>query len=63
MKRHIGRSKGQRCPSGKVRFRDHLSAVQAATNIAVVSTRETVPVRAYRCPHCKGWHLTSQGGR
>lgn len=27
------------------------------------STREKVQVRVYKCPFCKGWHLTSQEQR
>lgn len=48
----------------KVRYRDHLAA-----KIALASTfRPDKParrneVRAYRCPVCKGWHLTSKGKR
>lgn len=25
--------------------------------------RDKLPVRAYFCPYCKGWHLTSQNLR
>lgn len=25
--------------------------------------RETRRLRSYKCPHCKGWHLTSQKTR
>lgn len=49
----------------KVRYRDRIAALIALDRIDDVkrpigSTRE---VRAYRCPHCKGWHLTAQAKR
>jgi hypothetical protein len=37
-----------------------LSRVDAATAGAHDTQR---PVRVYRCPHCRGWHLTSQARR
>ena len=52
-------SRGRRCPSGKTRFRDHTSAATALAVAERRSTRAVVPVRAYECPTCQGWHLTS----
>lgn len=52
-----------RCPSGKLRYRDRREARAALHNMAVL--REMGRDRRkecsyYRCPHCKGWHLTSR---
>ncbi len=62
MKRRVGvaRKKARRtrrCPSGKVRYRDHQSAVMVLRN---VQGRGGDLARAYQCPMCQGWHLTSQ---
>lgn len=45
--------------TGKRRYPDHQSAVQALHRFAQ-STRARKPVRAYPCDLCKGWHITSQ---
>ena len=50
--------KSKKC--GKTRFRDEISAKIAMSKIAVKSTELKIPTRAYRCPLCSGWHLTSQ---
>lgn len=45
----------------KRRFRDRIAAEMAIQRIAtrgVVTDKD--PVRAYRCPDCRGWHLTSR---
>lgn len=48
----------------KIRYRDRIAAL-----IALESTRRRGhrrpknEVRAYRCRHCAGWHLTSQPKR
>jgi hypothetical protein len=39
----------------KVRYRDRLAAL-----IALSRVRRDGEHRAYRCLHCRGWHLTSQ---
>jgi hypothetical protein len=45
----------------KVRYRTHEDATRALTNIKrVAEGQRIVPVRAYRCEVCDGWHLTSQ---
>lgn len=45
----------------KKRFRDRIAALMALEKIqAWGSDRGTKPIRAYHCPHCGGWHLTSQ---
>jgi hypothetical protein len=44
----------------KRRYRDRRSAMLAVEKIRVHGEpREKRPVRAYLCPKCKGWHLTS----
>lgn len=51
-----------RCPTGKVRYRDEVAAMlalgRASSRSEVRPNR--VEQRQYRCPMCKGWHLTSQ---
>lgn len=47
----------------KVRYRDSLEAKMALARITNTSNRDRVPQRSYKCPHCKGWHLTSQNKR
>lgn len=54
-----------RCPSGKIRYR-HLVAAQLA--LATVqreddTARPKTETRAYRCPLCRGFHLTSRPQR
>lgn len=51
--------------SGKIRFRDHREAVRALHSAALArefsggATRRA-ECRAYACPSCQGWHLTSK---
>lgn len=62
MRRRVGRTpktKGRRCRSGKVRFKDHNSAAAALQRITP-RDGEKAPVRSYRCHLCSGWHVTSQ---
>lgn len=40
--------------SSKRRYRDEISAMLA------LSRRNASVFRAYRCPYCAGWHLTSE---
>lgn len=45
----------------KRRYRDEIAAKVALSRIQSSNDdqlREFVPKRAYRCPNCKGWHLT-----
>ena len=51
--------RGRACPTGKVRYRDKLSATRAVQTIQTYSTRDRKAVRAYECGQCHGWHLTS----
>jgi hypothetical protein len=60
MKRIVGRG-GRRCRSGKVRYRDHISAARALVILQGRGERRGKTLtRCYPCPSCLGWHLTSQ---
>ena len=49
---------GQACT--KRRYRDEAAAGLALARIHDAGdARERTPQRAYRCPRCRGWHLTS----
>jgi hypothetical protein len=52
----------QRCRTGKKQYHGEDEAKKALTRIKqdLVDVRERTPVRVYRCPFCKRWHLTSQ---
>lgn len=54
-------------PCAKVRYRDELGAKIALANTAAAANRQgdekRQEQRAYRCPKCKGWHLTSEPKR
>ncbi|WP_234305878.1 hypothetical protein [Nocardiopsis alba] len=56
-------SRPRRC--GKRWFRDSISAELALAAIRHHGSdrSDRMPRRAYECPACKGWHLTSQEGR
>jgi uncharacterized protein with PIN domain len=43
----------------KVRYRDRIAALLALTRTSD-ERRPKAERRAYRCPYCRGWHLTSQ---
>ena len=44
----------------KRRYRDEAAAELALARIAEAGdAREKTPQRVYRCPRCRGWHLTS----
>lgn len=47
----------------KTPFRDRVAADMAVINIRRGSRRARVPIRSYRCPRCRRWHLTSQPPR
>lgn len=59
------RTKRPRCPTGKIRYRDRVAALMAlaSTHRKDGSSRPKLERRAYRCPDCHGWHLTSKGRR
>lgn len=54
-------------PGGKIRYRDSKSAAQALRTLRAMAAAadadgadHTIAVcRHYKCPACKGWHLTS----
>jgi hypothetical protein len=48
-----------------VRYRDRVGALfaMAGAQRKDGSKREKIEQRVYRCPHCRGWHLTSQAKR
>lgn len=53
------------CPSGKIRYRDRVGALLAlaAAQRKDGPGRPKIEKRAYPCPDCRGWHLTSKAGR
>lgn len=54
----MARAKKQRC-KGKRRYRDHPEAMRSLRGFKNGSRRDVIPVRAYSCDVCHGWHLTS----
>ncbi len=44
----------------KVSFADERSANEYINKLKSTSERVNVPIRAYLCPQCFNWHLTSQ---
>lgn len=61
-KRSYASNRGVRgvCITGKRRFRDRFSALQALARAQHDPNPKRVEERAYRCPQCAGWHLTSK---
>lgn len=53
------------CPTGKSRYRDEIAAKMALSAVQHQdkSWRPKLEQKAYRCPLCRGWHLTSQQNR
>jgi hypothetical protein len=48
--------------TGKTRFRDELAAKMCLARLQRIgddAQRAKTPRRAYRCPRCRGWHLTA----
>lgn len=56
---------GKRKVCTKTKYRDSIGAMMAAANIGAHGRdiNGKMPWRAYRCPDCNGWHLTSQAKR
>lgn len=50
------------CSTGKIRYRDELGAMIALseTNLGSQKKSKRSERKAYRCPKCRGWHLSSQ---
>ena len=48
------------CPTGKLRYRDRLEAQLALLRVSTDDDPRRKEKRSYQCPHCHGWHLTSQ---
>jgi len=50
------------CLSGKKRYRDEIAAKLALATYRRKdrSSSPGLEARAYRCPECRGWHLTSK---
>jgi hypothetical protein len=46
------------CPTRKVRFKSHESALTRAGQILDEGARGTNYFRAYRCEYCGGYHLS-----
>lgn len=44
----------------KIRYRDRLGALMALASTQRARSSGREERRAYRCPDCKGWHLTSR---
>lgn len=60
-----GRIVGYRLADGRVacvkqRFRCEASALDELAGIRRTANHFYIPVRAYRCEWCDGWHLTSK---
>lgn len=60
-----GKRIGYRLPDGSVacekqRFHSEDAANTELTRIARQASHAYIPVRAYRCEWCSGWHLTSR---
>ena len=55
------RNSRSKCDSGKVGYKSHRRAMMAIQRAkAVFPDSECYPERAYHCPRCDRWHLTSQ---
>lgn len=46
--------------ANKTRYWDEVAAKLDLSRIQNNGGGNLLPTRAYRCPMCKGWHLTSQ---
>ena len=55
--------KGMTCSTGKRRYRDRTEARNALRNILRTVRPGKLPTRLYSCPHCLGYHLTTQDRR
>lgn len=47
----------------KRRFKNEGQALETLGQIAMCDRRDHAPIRAYPCPSCHGWHVTSEAKR
>lgn len=52
-----------KCKTGKARYKDELDAKIALASTQRSRTKSHQESRVYKCPFCRGWHLTSKGVR
>lgn len=58
----------RKCPTGKIRFRDHdmcIPALHRSANIRAIDLAgqgftKRNEIRSYPCEKCAGWHLSSK---
>ena len=58
----------RKCPTGKIRFRDHdmcIAALHRSANIRAIDLEgqgftKRNEIRSYPCEKCAGWHLSSK---
>ena len=52
----------RKCRTRKIRYSDRIAALLALSTAQTQDdpTRPKVEARAYKCPSCHGWHLTSR---
>lgn len=48
------------CKTGKRRYRDRIAAQLALATLKKDDREGHTEERAYSCPYCGGWHLTSE---
>lgn len=53
-RKRVRQQRARHCPSGKAWYRTKLDAMMALARV------QDGPRRAYPCPMCGSWHLTSQ---
>ena len=61
-RREVARERLRACPSGKAAFPTRLGALLFASRVKIEgrSPNGVSLARAYRCPTCRKWHLTSR---
>lgn len=47
-------------PCAKTRYRDRIGALIALASTQRAQSSKRAESSVYRCPNCKGWHLTSR---